>query len=75
MSILNPFIILNDQYIRVNGVGFIGKIDVTINHGLVHSSKVYWFHVVVDGQTVKIDGNTFEDVEILRYKLLKECDV
>lgn len=61
---------LNGNFISVYHVHFIGTIDVTINHGLQHASKIYWFPVVVGGQTVRISANSKEEAEILRLQLI-----
>ena len=61
---------LNGNFIGVYYVHFIGAIDVTISYGLQHSSKSYWFPVVVGGQTVRISANSKEDAEVLRLQLI-----
>lgn len=63
----NP-IVLNDNYIDIDSVSFIGPIDSDVK---AHINKVdYFFKIVVDGNELKITANSRSEVTALREQLL-----
>jgi hypothetical protein len=61
---------LNDHYVDVFKVSFIGVPDRTIIHNVKGASIAYWFTIVIDGKDIKISASTSEELLSLRQTLI-----
>jgi len=71
---MKQLLLLNDNYVDIQKVSFIGKVDNTINHHLTAATINYWFTVVVDGKDVRISGSSHAEAFALRSLLLSHIE-
>lgn len=64
-------IVLNDNYIDIVKVSFIGKMDTKVYAHL--NRVVFFFTIIVEGKETNIESDTRESIEKLRNMLIHEC--
>lgn len=64
-------IILNDNYIDVDKVSFISRVDTKVFAHI--GRRIYFFTIVVEGKETDIEADEKEDIDKLRNQLIHEC--
>lgn len=68
---MRKMINLNDHYIDTNKVSFIGRADSIVKAHL--GSHTFYFNVIVDGETIKVEADKKPDIIKLRNELIQDC--
>ena len=64
---------LNNNFVSVDKISFVGKIDTNVRAHL--NVRTFFFTLVVDGKEIEIECDTREEIDNLRNKLLLEYGV
>lgn len=68
---MKKLIVLNDNYIDVDKVSFISKIDTKVFAHI--GRRIYFFTIIVEGKETNIEADEKIDIDKLRNELIHEC--
>lgn len=65
---------LNDFYIDLNKISYIGPIDSTIKYGVDVNIKSFYFILIVEGHSIQITEKNLDNLKKIQEKIIDEIN-